>query len=558
MPAAAASAGAARACGKADRALVRRLAGALVALALLGASPAPARAQHPWTQPGHLRIGVVRTIDSLNPLITGQAGVTDLAQFLYSGLVRVDDHGEIIPDAAVAVPTRANGGISADGRTITYRLKPNARFADGVPLTAEDVAFTWRQVLNTRNNVPYHFPYDQASNVVAKDAHTVVVTLYRPFSPFVNTFFRCGAQGSILPKHLLDGKPDLNKDPFNLKPIGSGPYMVQHYDVNQTIQMVPNPYWDGGTPGLKRITYRIIPSENTLLVSLRTHEIDFYFAAPEQQYRELRGLEGVATSAVPFAQYEMLVFNARRAPFSDLRVRRAAAHAIDWKAAARTVYLDVDLPDWGDIFPLSWAYTQQADPSPFDPDRARALLESAGWKPGPDGIRVKDGKRLEAEIATVAGVIPRQNLEVLLQQQLRAVGFDLQVHNAPANMLFAPFGAGGLLATGKFDLGIYAWTKFADPDDSETAAPDRTPPRGANYSGVVDAEVGRLQKAATATYDRAERKRLYAQLQRRLGEVLPYHTIVWRANVNAWNDDLHGVRPAQVVSDFWNVGNWSI
>ena len=537
---------------------MKRAIGTLAALAVFVATAAPAVARHPWTQPGHLRIGVVRTLDSLDPLLTGQAGVTDLAQFLFSGLIRIDDHGEPVPDAATVVPTRANGGISADGRTIVYHLRPNVRFSDGSPLTADDVVFTWQQILNPRNNVPYHFPHDQAQSVIAKDAHTVEVRLKAPFAPFVNSFFRCGAQGSILPKHLLAGHADLNRDPFNNKPVGSGPYMVAQYDVNQTIEMVPNPYWFAGRPGLQRITYRIIPSENTLLVSLRTHEIDFYFAAAEQQLRELRGIGGVTTDANPSAQFEMLAFNTRRKPFSDLRLRRAISEAIDWKAVARTIYLDVDLPDWGDVFPRSWAYTPQPDPSPYDQERARKLLEDAGWKRGPDGIRSRGGVRLEAEIVTVAGVLPRQNLEVLLQQQLRAVGVDLQIHNAPANLLFAPLGAGGLLASGKFDLGIYAWTKFADPDDSETASPDRIPPKGGNYSGLADRELGRLQTAADATYDRAQRKRLYAQLERRLGDVLPYHTIVWRANVNAWNDDLHGVHPAPVVSDFWNVGSWTI
>jgi peptide/nickel transport system substrate-binding protein len=145
-----------------------------------------------------------------------------------------------------------------------------------------------------------------------------------------------------------------------------------------------------------------------------------------------------------------------------------------------------------------------------------------------------------------------------MQQELRDVGFDLHVHNAPANMVFAPYGAGGLFATGKFDLAIYAWTQNPDPDDIQTAGPESIPPHGGNYSGLADAQLGRLQAQARATYDRAQRKRLYAQVERRLGEVLPYHTIVWRANVNAWNDDLRGVKPAQAVSDFWNVGSWTL
>jgi peptide/nickel transport system substrate-binding protein len=538
---------------------VRRPAAALALLFALGlAAPAPAAGRHPWTDPGHLRIGVLRTLDNLNPLLSGGAATTDVAQFLFSGLIRFDERGEPIPDAATVVPTRENGGISGDGKTITYRLRPNARFSDGSALTADDVVFTWQQVMNARNNVPYHFPYDQAQSVVAKDARTVVVHLREPSAPFVSNFFRCGTQGAILPKHLLQGKADLNQDPYNIKPVGSGPYMVGRYEVNSVLEMVPNPYWFGGKPGLGRVTYRIVPSENTLLVALTTHDIDFYFSAPEQQYRQLQKIPGVTVSAQPSSQFEMVVFNTGREPLGDLRLRRALATAIDWQTLARTTYLDVDLADWGDMFPRSWAYTAQADPTPYDPAKARAQLDAAGWKPGGDGVRVKDGKRLELEIVTVAGVITRQNAEVAIQQYLRAVGVDLQVHNAAANMLFAPLGAGGLFASGKFDLGIYAWTKNPDPDDSQTIGPGYLPPNGGNYTRLRDPEIGTLQRRANATYERAQRKALYSQLERRIGELTPFHTMVWRANVDAWNDDLHGVKPAQSVSDFWNVGSWTL
>jgi len=537
---------------------VRRRLGILAALLLATASAAPAAGRHPWTEPGHLRIGVVRTIDTLDPLLTNQAAVADLAQFIFSGLVRTDENGELVPDAATVVPTQQNGGISRDGKTIVYHIRPNVTFSDGVPLSANDVVFTFRQIMNPRNNVALHFPYDQAQSVVAKDAHTVVVRLKAPFAPFVVGFFLCGARGSILPEHLLRGKADLNKDPFNLHPIGSGPYMVQSYEPNSRLEMVANPHWFAGKPGLQRVTYRIIPSENTLLVALQTHDIDFYFAAPEQQYRQLRSFPGVTVSAKPFNQFEQLAFGAGRAPFDDVRLRRAVARAIDFSALARTDYLGIDLPDWGDVFPRSWAYTPQRDPNGYDPAAARKLLDAAGWKPGPDGIRVRDGHRLSVDIATVAGVIPRENAEVVIQQQLHAVGIDVQVHNSPANLLFATEGAGGLLASAKFDLAIYAWTKFPDPDDTDTSGPGSLPPYGANFSRVVDRELGRLQREAESTYDRKRRKALYAQIERRIGDVLPYHTIVWRANVDAWNDDLHGVRPAQATSDFWNVGTWTI
>lgn len=525
---------------------------------LLGTSPAIAQTRHSYTRPGVLRIGVVRDLDSLNPLLSGQAGVTDIAQLLFSGLIRYDDRGNAIPDVATELPTARNGGISPDGTTITYHLRKNVRFSDGRPLTAADVVFTWQSVLNPNNNVAYHFPYDLARSVVARDPYTVVVQLRAPSAPFLASFMRDGIQGAIVPKHLLGGMHDVNHAAFNLLPVGSGPFMVSSYQPGVGMQLVPNPYYFGGKPKLERIDYRIMPSENTLQVALQTHEIDLYWGASEPQYRTLTGLPGIKVAAAPSYQFEQVAFNTRRAPFTDLAVRRAAAHAIDWDALSRNVYLAVDLPGVNDVFPNSWANDPSVRRYPHDVVKARALLEAAGWKLGPDGIRAKDGKRLTADIVTVTGIITRANAEVFIQQGLREAGFDVQVRNAPASQLFAAYGAGGIFATGKFDLGIYAWTKVPDPDDTETAGPDRVPPNGANYSGLVDREIGRLQTAAAQSYDRAVRKPLYFRLQRRIQELLPYQTMVWRANIDAYNEDFQNFKPAPAVSDFWNAAQWSI
>lgn len=531
---------------------------ALLLVVLFAAAPATAATRHAWTKPGVLRIGVVRDVDSLNPLLSGQAGVTDLSQFLFSGLIRYDDRGEAIPDIATAIPSRANGGISADGKTITYHLRSGATFSDGHPLTAEDVVFTWQQVMNPKNNVPYHFPNDQAVSVVAKDAHTLVVRLREPSAPFVVDFMRCGNQGAILPKHLLAGQADLNRNPYNLKPVGSGPFIVDSYQPGVGIEMSANPRYWAGKPKLDRISYRIMPSENTLLVSLQTHEIDFYFGAPEQQFKPLHALEGIHVTAVPFQQFEQLAFNTRRAPFNDLAVRRAAAYAIDWDGIARTVYLDIDIPAPGDVFPKSWAFDPTTPRYVRDLAKALALLDAAGWKLGADGIREKNGQRLAADISTVNGVLVRQSAEVIIQQELREAGFEIQVRNAPASLLFQSLQTGGILASGKFDMAIYAWTKFPDPDDTETIGPNRIPPAGANYSGLRDPEIGRLQLAGTRVYEREKRKPIYAKLEHRIQEVLPYQTMVWRANINAFNEDLQNFKPAPAVSDFWNVAEWSI
>jgi peptide/nickel transport system substrate-binding protein len=531
---------------------------AAVAVFAIAVLPCMASAEHAWTQPHVLRIGVARDIDTLNPVLSAQAGVTDLDQLIFSGLIRYDDHGEAVPDVALAVPTQANGGISADGRTITYHLRPNVRFSDGVPLTADDVVFTWHAILNHANNVPYVFPNDQAESVIARDAHTVVVHLKAPSAPFIAQFMRDGNQGAILPKHLLAAAANLNRLPYNLQPVGSGPFVVAHYTPGVGVELIANPLYWAGRPKLDRISYRIIPNENSLLIALQTHAIDLYWGAPEQQVRSLRALDGVHVDAVPSYQFEQIAFNARRAPFDDVHVRQAAAYAIDWATLSSRVYLDVDLPGVGDVFPGSWA----ADPSvkryPHDLDKARALLDAAGWHLGPDGIRSRNGARLEADIVTVTGIITRANAEVLIQQNLRDIGMDVQVRNAPASMLFSAYAAGGTLAAGKFDLAIYSWVKVPDPDDTETIGPDRVPPAGANFSGVRDPELGRLQRAGTASYDRRVRKAIYAKIQRRIQELVPYQTIVWRANVDVYNDDLRNFRAVPALSDFWNAAEWSI
>lgn len=531
---------------------------ALLSAALVAASPASAQQRHPYTRAGVVRIGVARDIDSLDPLISGQAGVTDIAQFIFSGLIRYDDRGNMIADAATEIPSRQNGGVSSDGRTITYHLRKNIRFSDGQPLTAQDVVFTWQAILNPNNNVPYHFPNDLARSVVARDPYTVVVTLREPSAPFLAQFMRDGVQGAIVPKHLLGALHDVNNVPFNLHPVGSGPFMVSNYQPGVGITFVPNPYYFGAKPKLDRIDYRIIPNENSLQVALQTHDIDLYWGASEPQYRTLKTLDGITVDAKPSYQFEQVAFNTRRAPFADLAVRRAAAYAIDWDALSRNVYLAVDLPGVNDIFPGSWASDPRVQRYPHDPARARLLLDAAGWKPGPDGIREKDGKRLAVDICTVAGIITRANAEVFIQQGMHDAGFDVQVRNSPASALFSSYGAGGIFATGKFDLGIYAWTKTPDPDDTETIGPDRVPPRGANYSGLVDAQIGKLQTAAAQNYNQNVRRPLYFALQRRIQELLPYQTMVWRANINAYNSDLQNFKPAPAVSDFWNAADWSI
>jgi peptide/nickel transport system substrate-binding protein len=546
------------------RTLVRFSLAVLAALVPLGCtkistSVGPSGGANPWTLHGVLRIGSYEDLDQLNPLLSNQLFVSDVAQMVFSGLIDYDDHGNPVPDVALAYPTQANGGVSKDGKTIAYHLRHNVKFSDGVPLTSADVKFTWQQIMNPDNNVAVRYPYDDIASIDTPDPYTVIVHLKAPLAFLVATFMRNGTISAILPKHLLEGNANLNKVAYNTHPIGSGPFVIDRWEPGVGLELKPNPYYWRGPPKLKRISYRIIPDQNTLLTGVRSHDIDFYFDAPEAQYALLKGTAGVRVTARPNQNFEHIEFNCAKPPLDDARVREAIAYAIDWQELAEKVYLGIDIPGFGDTPPTSWAFDSSVKQYPHDLDKAKALLAQAGWTPGADGILQKNGQPFRISITTVTGIPTRAKVEQVVQADLKDVGIALDIRNYHANILFATYGFNGVLSRGKFDMSLFAWSySVPDPDDTQTLGPDQLPPIGTNYTFYADKVIGDAQEGGRVNYDRATRTKFYDVLQHHVHDVIPRHTIVWRANIDAVNTDMKNFKPAPAVSDFWNSYEWDI
>jgi peptide/nickel transport system substrate-binding protein len=531
------------------------LSGALIGCAKIAENAAPSQG----SSNGVLRIGSFEDLDSLNPVLSDELFVTGVCQFVYSGLIDYDDHGNPIPDVALAVPTQANGLISRDGRRITYHLRHGVMFSDGVPLTSADVKFTYDAIMNPNNNVPYRQPYDDVTSIETPDPYTLIVHLKEPSAPFVGTFMHNGIVGAIVPKHLLGSLADLNHAAFNNHPVGSGPFIVESWQPGSMLDLVANPHYWRGPPRLREIQFQIIPNQNTLLTLVRSGGVDLYFDAPESQAAALAQAPGYHVTAVPNMNYEHIAFNCSRPPFDDRRVRQAMAFAIDWQRLQHSAYHAIGHAGMTDISPLSWAFDPSIHDYPHDPAQARALLDRAGWVVGSDGVRIKNGVRLSVTIASVTGVSTRAAVEALIQSDLRSVGVEVFVHNYPANLLFAPLGANGVLATGKFDLALYGWSyTVPDPDDTATLGPGSLPPNGVNYAFYVDPTLGEWQRDARTSYDISVRKRYYSMIQRRIHDEVPIYTIIWRANVDAVSDRMRNFKPAPAISDFWNSYEWDI
>lgn len=541
---------------------MRRFASLWLAASLVAAAPSCAKvsgaggAAHAGSTRDTVRIGMYEEPDSLDPVITQMAFASDVTALVYDGLIRYDAKGNAVPDLAREVPSLRNGGISADGRTITYHLMPGARWHDGVPVTARDVIFTWHAIMNPANLTPTRVGYERITSMDAPDPHTVRVHFAKPYAPAV-FLFKDGNQGAILPEHLLGKLHDLNRAAFNAKPVGSGPYVFVRWAHGNELVFRANPAYFRGRPNIENVIITFVPNQNTLTAQTRTHEVDVFYSVSPLQAQQLQGAPGLAMRTTSTLHWEHLNFNTRKAPLDDAAVRRALCAAIDEAAVFRDFYHGFGRnapthfnPDygWGDP---SLGYLK------YDPHAAGDALAREGWKLGTDGYRYKNGTKLAFDISTVAGVKAREAIEVFLQSEWKAVGADVTVRNFQAAALFAPAAMGGMLASGKTDVALFEWDNVnPDPDDESYVGPDNVPPKGQNYSFYDNARVGVLERAGLETFDSAKRHADYAAIARALIRDVPEYVLDWKPEIVYYDDALVGVEPEPVGSDLWNIAQW--
>ena len=510
--------------------------------------------RHAWTQPGVLRIASISDPDTLSPMVGNFQIDFDLAMFWGGFLFNYTDDNRLLPELATVEPTQANGGITPDGRTITYHLRRGVRWHDGAPFSADDVIFTWRAIMNPQNNVGDRTAYARITRIDKRDDATVAVHLDRPYAPFVATFL---TQGEIpipvYPRHLLARYPDLDRIPFNSAPVGTGPFKVLAWHRGEKIRMIANPDYWRGPPKLKEVDYSAIPNEQTIVTQMRTHEIDLWYNASAALYPEIMAIPAARVFLTKFVQYSQIGLNTQRPPLDDVRVRRALAYGSDRRAIVTATSFGVNQLGEGDQPLASWAYDPHVRGYAYDPGRAAALLDAAGWRRGPDGIRIKNGNRLSLALATVTGEAIAARVGILLQSQWRAIGVDLVVKQYASSVMYASAGAGGIVQGGKMDLAFTGWSSGVDPDDSMIVTCASRAPAAQNYYRFCDPAVDRYEDIALASYDRPTRVAAYAHVQQLVTSGVPFLTLWFNRLLSVASVDLHNYRPAHAVTAFWNT-----
>ena len=535
------------------------LVAALAGCSKVGTSTGLNTGHNPWTIPGHLRIAGVSEPDNMNPLLGEQQIETDLSMFWGGYLFNWSDQNEFVPELATEVPTTKNGGISKDGLSITYHLRKGVQWQDGAPYSADDVIYSWQQVMNPRNNVQTRSGYDLVSSIDKKDDYTIVIHLKKRYAPFVASFFTMSSTAyTIQPKHLLAQYSDLNHVPYNSKPVGTGPFIVKEWIRGTIIRMVANPHYWRGPPKLAEVDYKIIPDENTILTQLRTHEADMEYNAPAVQTPSFKEIQGVKVYLTPFTHYRQIALNLTNPILSDVRVRQALAYGIDQQQLIDNVSHGVNMKGDSDQPPFSWAHASGLKQYQPDPAQAGRLLDQAGWKLGPDGFRYKNGTRLTLEMSGATGSAETQNIEVVVQHQWRAIGVEGIIKNYSTPIFFASYGAGGIVQTGKFDTAFYSWINGVDPDDATLFMCNQFPPNGQNSYHFCNHDLDAGETVALTEYDQDKRKAAYDKVQHVLVDQEPLIIIWFVRRQDIVNTDLKNYKPAHAVTTFWNTWEWEL
>jgi peptide/nickel transport system substrate-binding protein len=457
-------------------------------------------------------------------------------------LLTVDDRGSLVPDLATEVPTRRNGGISSNGRTIRYRLRA-ARWSDGVQFDARDVAFTAEALRNPRTSVPDRSSVASIERVEVPDAHDVVIHLRDPSAAFVSSFLTLGANDpfAIIPRHVAGGLASLDRSPLDARTVGLGPYRLRRWDRGSSLVFERNPYYWRGPARLAEIRVTVVADPGTRLTQLRTGEVDNVNVSGPLAERA-RTLEGVRVVEKTTNIVDYLQFNLRSPSLQAVAVRRAIAAAIDRRKLASAVYRNLEEPTDSDQ--LDPRYRAQLRLPAYDPQAARRALR--GHEPVRLDFAIAGSWRSSAAAA------------VQIADDLRRAGVETTIRSYTTSAFWGPKDAGGILDSGRYDLALTSWSPSLDPDRSYLFGCAARPPGGGNSMAYCDPAFDRAEALGLRTYDPAQRARAYRQANDVLVGDVPVVPLGFERNAYAVSTRFENFRPNVLGRDYWNAWEWDV
>ncbi len=519
---------------------VRRAIGAIITIALVASlGPLNARAQAPATLTVAQNVAVT-ALDPAGPSIflVYPAGY-EAAFLIYDGLVRFTQDMTIAPELATS------WNVASDGRTWTFRIRSGVSFQDGIPLTAQAVAADLQRKSNPATNQSNRPLWDPIASVSALDASTVQIVTKEPYGALLNTL----AHGS----GLIASPTAVEKSgaQYKLHPVGTGPYKVDRWDVGTQLEVVRNPRYWGGRPGFDRIVLRHVADPTTRVAMIQSGQAQVAEGIPPENVNELRRIAGITVTVKPALRTFGMGINLNRPALQDIRVRQALNYAVNKELIVKALFRGNATVLNSPLAPQTSGYVD-VGPWPYDPPKARRLLEEGGWKPAPPvGVRVKDGKPLQLTLLTPQGAFPH-DVEVIetLADYLRNVGFETHfLYVEPAvfwdHLLIPP-------DQYKWDLVLFGFNPSNGDggyhlDSLYHSNPDRQRrPRVWNFTWYSNPQVDAWLAEGDHAVDPKVRAAAYAKVERQVWNDVPYLWL-YAENVIVATRDVSGVEVLPIV-----------
>ncbi|MGH9580370.1 MAG: ABC transporter substrate-binding protein [Terriglobales bacterium] len=484
----------------------------LVPLLLLALTLSCSQQQDPET----LVMVIESSPANLDPRVGTDAQSERIGSLIFDALLQRDQHFELQPQLAERweIP---------DPLTYVFHLRRGVKFHDGRPLTSRDVKWTFDSIIEGTLRTPKASTYRFVERVDAPDDATVIFRLKEPYAPLLWNL--SGGAVGIVP---YGSGPEMAQ-----APVGSGPFRLVRLVQDKEVVLERNDQYWAGPPKLKRVRFAVVPDTTTRVLELRKGSADVASnALTADMVAALRREGKLGIIQAPGTIYSYLAMNLKDPLLGDVRVRRALAYAVDRRPILHYLWRDLARPASSLLPPEHWAYSGQGPTYDYDPERARRILDEAGYVPR-NGVRFHLVMKTSTEEST-------RLLAAVLQQQFRQVGIALDIRSYE----FATFYSD--VVKGQFQLYSLRWIGGnEDPDIFEHVFHSASvPPRRANRGYYANPRVDALLDEARREVDQEKRRRMYAEVQRLVAEDLPYIHLWYLDNVIVYSRRVRGIRPS--------------
>jgi peptide/nickel transport system substrate-binding protein len=467
-------------------------------------------------------IGLKSSPTNLDPRVGNDNASGRIQDLCCSGLIKVTPELDYAPDVAASWET-------PNDKTIIFKLNPKAKFQNGQPVTAQDVKWTYDSTMGPNLVTSKKSGYSAVASIEAPDAQTVIFHLKEPN----------GGLFDNLNLGIVPTGTDTNV--AKTKPIGAGPYKVVSFKTDESVELEAFDQYHGGAPKIKHLTVRIIPDLTTMVLELRRGTVDF--EVNQIAFENVGEFEKSAKHQVikkPGSVWQYLSFNLKDPILSKVLVRRAIAHAIDRQKIVTDLLRGHGVPTDSMFGEGHWARANNLPAYPYDPARAKQLLDEAGYK-DPDG----DGPQPRFALSFKTSTDIEANLRAqMIQQMLQQVGIKVDIQTSEFGKFLED------VSNGNFQMYSLSRNGIGDPDFFYIIFFSKNvPPEGQNRGYYQNAKIDQLILEGRSTFDRAKRKQIYGEIQRIVQEDLPYVSLYHQINVAVMDKGLQGY--TMYPAGFW-------